>query len=274
MANRYRQRIRRVHVLDVDSENELHHPSDLLLVGPAVAAHRLLHRRRRVLSAGDAGGRRGDEDCAARLPDGERDAGVGADVRLLQRYRIRNVLGDEAGDPVEDRLEAQILALAGASWVVVGLLAPTQSKLFGNHAVTLGRLGFAISLPAFGVAHFIYDEFTAAMVPAWIPARMFWAYFTGAAHIAAGLSVITNIAARWGATLLAIMFTSFAILVNLARALELGGRVDWTGFCIATALTGAAWVVAGSLFNTRASAIIAARSDGSLTTSVFQDRAS
>ncbi len=117
--------------------------------------------------------------------------------------------------------------------------------------MTLGRFGFAISLPAFGVAHFIYDEFTAAMVPAWIPARMFWAYFTGVAHIAAGLSLIANIVPRWGATLLALMFTSFAILVNLTRALEMGARVEWTGFCIAMSLTGAAWVVAGSLFKSR-----------------------
>ena len=87
-------------------EDELHHPLHLRLLGAPVAADRLLDVRGRVLSGRDAGAGARDEDGAARLPDRERDAGVGADVRLLQRHRIRRVLGDEAGDPVEDRLRA------------------------------------------------------------------------------------------------------------------------------------------------------------------------
>jgi hypothetical protein len=70
--------------------------------------------RRCVLSGRDAAGRARDEDGSAGLPDRERDAGVGADVRLLQRHRIRSVFDDERSDPVEDRLQAQVLALRGA----------------------------------------------------------------------------------------------------------------------------------------------------------------
>ena len=77
----------------VEGEDRLHHPLHLPLVGVAVAADRLLDPVRRVLDALDAGGRRGDEHGAARLSDGERDAGVGADVRLLQGDGIRGVLG-------------------------------------------------------------------------------------------------------------------------------------------------------------------------------------
>ena len=64
----------------------------LILVGAAVAADRLLHARRRVLDALEAGRGGRDEHGAARLSDGERDAGVGADVRLLQGDGIRAVL--------------------------------------------------------------------------------------------------------------------------------------------------------------------------------------
>ena len=103
-------------VLDVDAEDELHHPLDLRLLRAAVAADGLLDVGGRVLSGRDAGGCAGDEHGPARLPDRERDAGVGADERLLQRHRIRGVLGDEPGHPVEDRLEAKILALPGAAW--------------------------------------------------------------------------------------------------------------------------------------------------------------
>ena len=83
----------------VEREDRLHHPLHLPLVGAAVAADRLLDPARRVLDALDARGRRGDEDGAARLPDGERDAGVGADVRLLQGDGIRRVLPRSAPRP-------------------------------------------------------------------------------------------------------------------------------------------------------------------------------
>ena len=58
--------------------------------------------------------RAGDEHGAARLADGERDAGVGADVRLLERDRIRLVPRDEVGDLVVDPLQAAARAARAA----------------------------------------------------------------------------------------------------------------------------------------------------------------
>ncbi len=95
----------------VEREDRLHHPLHLPLVGAAVAADRLLDPARRVLDALDAGGRRGDEHRAARLPDGERDAGVGADVRLLQGDGIRGVQADQLRHPLEDREQPPVHAL-------------------------------------------------------------------------------------------------------------------------------------------------------------------
>ena len=75
----------------------------LRLVGTAVAADGLLDAGGCVFGARDAGGRRGDEHGSPCLPDGECDAGVGADERFLQRDRIRRVLGDQLLDALEDR---------------------------------------------------------------------------------------------------------------------------------------------------------------------------
>src|SRR5207247_2147957 len=86
----------------------LHHPLHLRLVGAAVAAHRLLDTRRGVFDALDAGARRGDEDGSTRLPDEERDAGVGADVRLFQRDGIRRLPRDQLLDTVEDRAQPHL----------------------------------------------------------------------------------------------------------------------------------------------------------------------
>ena len=114
MADGDRERIGGVLVRHVDPEDEPDHPLNLCLFGAPVAAHCLLHVSGRVLSGRDAGAGAGDENGSSRLPDRERDAGVGADVRLLQCHRIRGVLGHECGDSLEDRLEAQIQALTGA----------------------------------------------------------------------------------------------------------------------------------------------------------------
>ena len=48
----------------------------------------------------------------------------------------------------------------------------------------------------FGAQHFMYASFIAFLIPAWIPGHLFWAYFTGTAFIAAGLSIAAKISAR------------------------------------------------------------------------------
>ena len=90
----------------------MHHPLHLPLVGAPVPADGLLDARRRVLGALDAGGGGGDHRGAACLTDGERDAGVGAHVRLLERDGVRRVLRDELLHPLEDHLQPQLRPLA------------------------------------------------------------------------------------------------------------------------------------------------------------------
>ena len=82
------------------------------LVGAAVAADGLLHGRRRVLGAFEL--RRGarHQERPARLADEERRARIRADERLLERHRIRVVLGDQLDDVVVDRLQPQCRRLA------------------------------------------------------------------------------------------------------------------------------------------------------------------
>lgn len=145
------------------------------------------------------------------------------------------------------------LALTAGFWTLVGThttAAPMGfGRLLGANAVRTGRYAFAVSLPMFGLSHFIYFEGAAGMVPAWIPWPGFWAAFTGAAHIAAGLSLLTNILPRLAAPLLGLMFTLFVLLLHLPRVVSApDNRIEWTMICVATALTGAAWTVAGSLF--------------------------
>jgi hypothetical protein len=96
----------------------------------------------------------------------------------------------------------------------------------------------------------MYHDFVATLVPAWIPGRLFWAYFTGAAHGAAGLSLLTNVMAPLAATLYGIMLGMFGLLVNGLRAVNLNKPAEWDSLFVAVALAGAAWIIAGCLRTT------------------------
>jgi uncharacterized membrane protein YphA (DoxX/SURF4 family) len=152
------------------------------------------------------------------------------------------------------------LAIASAAWVgfLLGILDQPRSTrpawlprvLWAEQGVHFGRRVFAITPLVFGLAHFLYAGFTASMVPAWIPGALFWAYFTGCGHVAAGISILTGVMARLGSTLLAVMMSSFVILLHVPRVVgDPGNRVEWTMLCMSLALSGSAWVVAGSFLN-------------------------
>jgi hypothetical protein len=74
----------------------------------------LLDRGRRIFGAVETGIGAGDEHDAARLPDGERDAGVGADVGLLEGHGRGGVTLDQRGDLVPDAPEPGPGRVAGS----------------------------------------------------------------------------------------------------------------------------------------------------------------
>lgn len=109
---------------------------------------------------------------------------------------------------------------------------------------TLPRIAFGLSALVFGTSHFVYADFTAAMVPEWMPARLFWAYATGAGHVAAGLALLSGIRARLAATWLAAMAASFVLLVHVPRVIAApSSQLEWTMLCMATLIAGSAWIM-------------------------------
>jgi uncharacterized membrane protein YphA (DoxX/SURF4 family) len=97
----------------------------------------------------------------------------------------------------------------------------------------------------FGLAHFNYIDFTATFVPGWIPPNQaFWAWATGAGHLAAGLALVSGFQARLAAACLAGMMGSFVLLVHIPRVINAPGEhMEWVMVSVATALSGAVWLV-------------------------------
>jgi len=173
---------------------------------------------------------------------------------LLQLPRLATDPGD--GNAWTAALE--VLALLAAAWLVV---ARAQPEFAANDvSVAWAPRIFGACLLGFGTLHFVYHDYVASVIPAWIPAHMFFAYFTGVAHIAAGIALITGVQARLAGVLLGAMFVSWVVLLHIPRvAATPGSRAEWTSLLIAITLSGAAWLVAGNF--ARKQATISTRVD-------------
>lgn len=78
-----------------------------------------------------------------------------------------------------------------------------------------GPIFYAAPLAAFGTEHFTLTKVIASLIPGWIPWHLFWAYFVGACFIAASLSMVTRVQARLSASLLALTFFLFLVLMDI-----------------------------------------------------------
>jgi hypothetical protein len=78
------------------------------------------------------------------------------------------------------------------------------------------------------------------------PARLFWAYFTACAFVAAGLAVLSGVLIRTATVLVAVMFTAWGIVLHIPRLLAaLADPHEWATVFVALAFSGAAWIFAG-----------------------------
>ena len=81
--------------------------------------------------------------------------------------------------------------------------------------ILFGPLFYAAPVAAFGTEHFTLTQAVASIVPSWMPWHQFWVYFVGACFIAAGFSLVTGVQARLSASLLALTFFLFVILMDI-----------------------------------------------------------
>ena len=79
--------------------------------------------------------------------------------------------------------------------------------------IVFGPLFYAAPLAAFGTEHFTLTEAIASIIPAWIWYQV-WAYFVGACFIVAALGLVTRIQASLSASLLALTFFLFVVLMD------------------------------------------------------------
>lgn len=100
---------------------------------------------------------------------------------------------------------------------------------------------FGIPWIVFGIQHFMYADFVRELVPAYMPVRIFWVYFTGVAMMAAGVSFIIRRQVQLAAFLLACMLLLFILMLHpllLVKEPQVG--IHWTRVMQDMAIMGAA----------------------------------
>ena len=117
------------------------------------------------------------------------------------------------------------LAFSGSAFVVAGSYPAATiqpaSRLFKllQKLIPFGRIFFSITMIAFGIDHFLYTEYVAPLVPAWIPDHVFWTYFAGAALIGSGVAIIVKFKLKIVASLLGTMIFLWFIFLHIPRGI-------------------------------------------------------
>jgi uncharacterized membrane protein len=73
---------------------------------------------------------------------------------------------------------------------------------------------FGIPWIVFAIQHYMYADFVKFLVPAYMPWRLFWAYFTGTAMLTAGLSFIIRKQVQLAAFLLGCLMIFYLLMVH------------------------------------------------------------
>lgn len=143
-----------------------------------------------------------------------------------------------------------VTSLVGA-WIVSSRLA---MPVAAERGVRAARILFGLTCIFYGASHFAYADYTASMVPAWLPGQLGIAYLTGVGHVAAGLGIIVGILPRLAAILEAIMMSLFGLLVWVPSffavprpAWATPPENQWTELVVNLLLAASAWIVAASL---------------------------
>ncbi len=72
----------------------------------------------------------------------------------------------------------------------------------------------------FGEQHFQYLAFVAPLIPSWIPAHVFFTYFTGVGFVAAALAIGSDVLRSLAATLLGLMLLFWVFFLHTPRVLH------------------------------------------------------
>ncbi len=135
-------------------------------------------------------------------------------------------------DPGEWTATFEVLILCSGSFFIAGKL------------ITVSRYALSLSFIVFALLHFKYAEYISTLIPAWIPAKLFLAYFIGVAFLITAVSIIINVLADLSTALIGFMFLLWVIILHGPRAVAaMNSEPEWTSLFVALAASGTSFML-------------------------------
>ncbi len=113
--------------------------------------------------------------------------------------------------------------VAAAVSLVLGILVARKDVASSDgfdKLIALAFVFYAAPLAVFGAEHLTDAADIAQLIPTWMFARLFWAYFVGVALIAAGLAISAKRYMRLAGCLTALMFFLFVLMMHIPGVAE------------------------------------------------------
>jgi len=166
------------------------------------------------------------------------------------------ILADPLGVGAWYGVMEAMTSLAGVAILYALLRWPSSVP----RAIRAAQILFGLTCIFYGWSHFAFADYTAGMVPSWLPGHLGLAYATGAGHMAAGVGIVIGLLPRLAAILEAAMMSLFGLLVWVPSfwadprpAWATPPQNQWSELVVTLVLAASAWIVAISLTDRRPS---------------------
>jgi uncharacterized membrane protein len=129
------------------------------------------------------------------------------------------------------------------------MITYTASKRFETiDLLKIGTTFFIIGIIAFGIEHFIFQEFVTARAPSWpenIPGKLLWVYISGLALIISALAIYFRIQPKIGIVIISLFIFGWALLrhVGVVFQAEMKYGAELTNLGKALALFGGTLII-------------------------------
>jgi uncharacterized membrane protein len=141
------------------------------------------------------------------------------------------------------------MSFVGLVYLVVGIFVLRKELAAArgwDKLITLGGVFIAVPLAVFSMEHFRGAQFLQNIVPAWMPARLFWTYFVGCALLAAATSLTLRKFVRLSSSLLGLMFFLFVCMIHIPNVVaHPQNRFVWAVALRDLSFSAGAWALAG-----------------------------
>lgn len=173
------------------------------------------------------------------IPKTKYSASIALGVVFLLLYLILHLvkLLGNIYDPGFWAASSEMIALACGAIFAAQVIRPGLHK-----AYLTARYIFTLAFAVFGIQHFMYAGYIASLIPNWLPARLFLAYFVGVVFLSTALSLFLSWQSQLFTFLLGAMLLIFVIILHAPRVIASPGtEPEWVSLFVALAMCGTAF---------------------------------